>query len=238
MRLPRSIAPALLIITTSFGCTAGEDTASADDASMAGAVDAGESGAADGAAAEWRPLFDGSTLNGWVNPYDHGSASVVDGEIHLVGDEKFFLVTEEEFDDFVFEGEVMLPDTMSNAGFMFRANVEDNRVFGYQAEVDPKARRWAGGLYDEGRRGWLVPASGDEAAGQAFREGPGAAFDVTDWNRYRIEAVGDSLKIWVNDVLTTATSDTVDASGPIGIQHHGEDGKIYRYRNLRIREIQ
>lgn len=186
----------------------------------------------------WRSLFDGTTLNGWTNPYDWGSASVVDGEIRLVADQKFFLVTEEEFDDFIFEGEVMLPDTMSNAGFMFRANVEENRVYGYQAEVDPKGRRWSGGLYDEGRRAWLVPAARDQAAGAAFREGPGAAFRPTEWNRYRIQAVGDSLKIWVNDVLTVAYRDTMDASGPIGLQHHGEDGKVYRYRNLRIREVQ
>lgn len=190
---------------------------------------------ADGGA--WRSLFDGSTLNGWTNPYDWGTATVEDGEIRLVGDRKFFLVTEEEFEDFVFEGEVLLPDTMSNAGFMFRANVEENRVYGYQAEVDPKGRRWSGGLYDEGRRGWLVPAAGDAAAGAAFREGPGSAFRPTDWNRYRIEAVGDSLKVWVNDVLTVAYRDTADASGPVGVQHHGEDGKVYRYRNLRIREL-
>ena len=188
--------------------------------------------------AGWRSLFDGQTMTGWSNPYDWGSAEVVDGEIRLLADRKFFIVTDEEFDDFVFEGEVLLPDTMSNAGFMFRANVEENRVFGYQAEVDPKARRWSGGLYDEGRRGWLVPAAGDAAAGAAFRDGPGAAFRATDWNRYRIEAVGDSLKIWVNDVLTAAYRDTVDAAGPIGLQHHGEDGKVYRYRNLRIRELQ
>ena len=192
------------------------------------------------AAAEegWRPLFDGTTLTGWTNPYDWGTATAEGGEIHLVGDRKFFLVTDEEFGDFVFEGEVLMPDTLSNAGFMFRANVEENRVFGYQAEVDPKARRWSGGLYDEARRGWLVPAAGDSAAALAFRTGPGMAFDVSDWNRYRIEAVGDSLKIWVNDVLTAAYADTVDAAGPIGLQHHGEDGKVYRYRNLRIREVQ
>lgn len=190
-----------------------------------------------GSASEWRPLFDGSTLSGWTNPYDWGTATVEGGEIRLVGDRKFFIVTNEEFDDFVFEGEVLLPDTMSNAGFMFRANVEKNRVFGYQAEVDPKGRRWAGGLYDEGRRAWLVPAAGDPAAGVAFREGPGTAFRPTDWNRYRIQAQGDSLKIWVNDVLTVAYRDTLDAEGPIGLQHHGEDGKVYRYRNLRIREL-
>src|SRR5688500_12650268 len=95
----------------------GPDTAS----SAADGANAGDQVAA--AEGEWRPLFDGTTLTGWTNPYEWGTASVVDGEIHLVGDQKFFLVTDEEFGDFIFEGEVMLPDTMSNAGFMFRANV-------------------------------------------------------------------------------------------------------------------
>lgn len=196
------------------------------------------SGGASEADAEWRSLFDGETLAGWTNPYEWGSASVQDGEIHLIGNRKFFMVTEETFGDFVFEGEVILPDTMSNAGFMFRANVEPNNVFGYQAEVDPTGRRWSGGLYDEGRRAWLVPTARDSAAARAFREGPGAAFNPTDWNHYRISAIGDSLEIYVNDVLTVAVRDTVDAAGVIGLQHHGEAGKLYRYRNLRIREVQ
>ena len=205
---------------------------------LAGAAGCATAGApASSGGGEWRSLFDGTNLDQWNNPYDWGTVSVQNGEIHLVGDQKFFLVTDERFRDFVFEGEVFLPDSMSNAGFMFRANVEKNRVYGYQAEVDPKARRYSGGLYDEGRRGWLNPARDDAAAGRAFREGPGQAFRLGQWNRYRIEARGDSLKIWVNDVLTSAYQDAMDREGHLGIQHHGEDGKVYRYRNLRVREL-
>jgi hypothetical protein len=230
--LRRLTIPVFLPVLLAACAEEGADSAVTEESSAPpGAV-------ATAAEGEWRPLFDGATLTGWSNPYEWGAASVESGEIHLVADQKFFLMTDEEFGDFEFEGEVLMPDTMSNAGFMFRANVEGNRVFGYQAEVDPKARRWSGGLYDEGRRGWLVPAANDSAAARAFREGPGSAFRATDWNRYRIRAQGDSLKIWVNDVLTAAYSDTVDAAGPIGLQHHGEDGKVYRYRNLRIQELQ
>lgn len=186
---------------------------------------------------DWIELFDGETLDGWTNPYDWGEAWVEDGEIHLRADEKFFLVTEETFSDFVFEGAVRVPDRESNSGFMFRANVEPNRVYGYQAEVDPSDRAWSGGLYDEGRRGWLYPADGDEEAGNTFREEKGDAFNPDDWNQYRIRAEGDSLKIWVNGELTTAYEDTEDQEGVIGIQHHGEEGKIYRFRDLRVRPL-
>src|SRR6187455_2953502 len=78
------------------------------------------------------PLFDGKTLTGWKNPYDWGKAEVVDGEIRLTADKKFFLVTEKVFSDFIFEGEILLPAGKANSGFMFRAHVEKNKVFGYQ----------------------------------------------------------------------------------------------------------
>ena len=32
----------------------------------------------------YTPLFNGTDLSGWRNPYSHGEASVVDGEIHLL----------------------------------------------------------------------------------------------------------------------------------------------------------
>ena len=191
----------------------------------------------DAESAGWIDLIHGSSLEGWRNPYEWGEAWVENGEIHLRADRKFFLVTDREFSDFVFQGEVRVPDRQSNSGFMFRANVAPNRVFGYQAEVDPSDRRWSGGLYDEARRGWLHPVRGDSVSVRRFRETAGEAFDADDWNRYRIEARGDSIRIYVNDRLTTEYRDTVDASGPIAIQHHGERGKIYRFRNLRIHPL-
>jgi hypothetical protein len=192
----------------------------------------------DATSEEWTRLFDEETLDGWTNPYDWGKARVENGEVRLVADDKFFLVTDTTYRDFVFEGEVKLPDRESNSGFMFRANVDTNRVYGYQAEVDPTDRAWSGGLYDEGRRGWLHPPEGDSVAGATFREEHGDAFEPTGWNRYRVRAVGDSLEIWLNGEQTTAVRDTMDREGVIGLQHHGEDGKVYRFRNLRVQRVE
>jgi len=202
------------------------------------------------------PLFDGKTLEGWKNPYEWGTAEVIDGEIHLTGDKKFFLVTEKTYGDFIFEGDVLLPEGKANSGFMFRAHVEPNKVFGYQAEVDgDPVRKWAGGLYDESRRMWFISprnlkpkkdASAEEIAANdaankesiaAFRERAGDAFKRNDWNTYRITCKGSKLKIEVNGVVTTDVEDSTDASGVIGIQHHGEKGATYKFRNLRIKEL-
>ena len=185
----------------------------------------------------WTPLFDGQTLTGWTNPYTRGKAWVEDGQILLQADKKFFLATEKQYRDFVFEGEMKVPEGKANSGFMFRCHVQPNKVFGYQAEVDPSARQWSGGLYDEGRRGWLVPAQKDANSAKAFVQRTKGAFDRDGWNRYRIHCVGPNIRIYLNDVLTVDTVDTMDREGYLAIQHHGEQGQIYRFRNLRIREL-
>ena len=185
------------------------------------------------------PLFDGKTLAGWKNPYSWGQAEVVNGEIHLSGGKKFFLVTEKTYGDFVFEGEVLLPEGQANSGFMFRAHAEPNKVFGYQAEVDGDPKRmWSGGLYDEGRRLWFIsPIKGDAGSVAEFRKRSGSTFKRNDWNTYRITCKGTKIKIEVNGVVTTEIEDSKDAAGVIGIQHHGEKGATYKFRNLRIKEL-
>jgi hypothetical protein len=185
------------------------------------------------------PLFDGKTLNGWKNPYTWGKSEVVNGEIHLTGDKKFFLVTEKTYSDFIFEGEILLPKGTANSGFMFRAHVEPNKVYGYQSEVDGDPKRaWSGGLYDEGRRMWFIsPIKGNAASEAEFRKRAGNTFKRDDWNTYRITCKGKSIKIEVNGVVTTDVEDDKDASGVIGIQHHGEKGQTYKFRNLRIKEL-
>lgn len=185
------------------------------------------------------PLFDGKTMTGWKNAYEWGKIEVVNGEVHLTGEKKFFVVTEKTYSDFVFEGDILLPETKANSGFMFRAHVEPNRVFGYQAEVDGDAkRRWSGGLYDEGRRLWFIsPIKGNPESEQAFRTRAGDAFKRNDWNTYRITCQGSHLKIEINGVVTSEIEDSMDASGVIGIQHHGEAGATYKFRNLRIKEL-
>ena len=190
--------------------------------------------------AGFKPLFDGKTLEGWKNPYKHGEAKVVDGEIHLIADNKFFLVTEKTYANFVFEGEVLLPDGDANSGFMFRAHAEPGKVYGYQSEVDGDPnRKWSGGLYDEGRRAWFIsPIKGDKESEAAFRKRAGDAFKRNDWNTYRITCKGNKITIAVNGVVTTDCEDDKDASGVIGIQHHGEKGQTYKFRNLRIKELE
>ncbi|MEM9644966.1 MAG: family 78 glycoside hydrolase catalytic domain [Planctomycetota bacterium] len=199
----------------------------------------------------YTPLFNGRDLDGWSNPYPHGEARVVDREIQLLADKKFFLVTEKQYQDFRVSVEIRLPEGKANSGVMFRCHVDPGkkkRVYGYQAECDGSQRKWSGGLFDEGRRGWIWPStkgrseeqflSHEQESKRVFGELPvREALRRNGWNRYVITCIQDRITIEVNGVQTVSFRDTTDAIGHIGIQHHGEDGQVYRFRNLFIKEL-
>lgn len=228
--LPLSVAAVL-------SCTAILPTAFAQDASKPAPTPVATT---DG----FVPLFDGKTLTGWTNPYSFGKAEVVNGEIHLTAEKKFFLCTDKPYANFVFEGDVHLPEGKANSGFIFRGIIKEDAkkeksVVGYQAEVDGDDKRgWSGGLYDEGMRLWFIcPKKDDPASVAAFKERSAGAFKRNGWNTYRITCQGNKIKIEVNGVTTTDITDDRTATGPIAIQHHGEKGATYRFRNLRIKEL-
>ncbi|MBI1369220.1 MAG: DUF1080 domain-containing protein [Planctomycetes bacterium] len=180
----------------------------------------------------WITLFNGKDLTGWHNPYKYGKAWVEDGTIHLESGQKFFLVTDKQYSDFELEAQIMLPTTgHSNSGIMFRCHADPNKVYGYQAECDPSDRAWTGGLYDEGRRGWLHPGK-DHPKDEHLVKAP-----LGEWIKYHIIAKGDHIQIFINDQQTTDYHDSTDASGYIGIQHHGEGKQVYQFRNIRIKPL-
>ncbi|MEX1270701.1 MAG: DUF1080 domain-containing protein [Balneolaceae bacterium] len=145
-----------------------------------------------------------------------------------------FLTTPEHYDDFILEYEVFL-DNQMNSGVQIRSNSDpsymNGRVHGYQVEIDPSARAWSGGIYDEARRGWLYPLSMNEKAKPLFR--------LADWNHFRIEAVGNSINTWINGVHTSRLVDDMTDSGFIGLQVHSIndetlEGATVKWRDLRI----
>lgn len=188
-------------------------------------------------AAQWSPLFDGKTLNGWKQLNGKATYSVEKGQIvgrTVVGSPNSFLCTEKFYGDFELELEVMT-DPKLNSGIQIRSmsvpGYQEGRVHGYQIEVDPSSRGWSGGLYDESRRGWLQDLSKNEKGQKAFRAGK--------WNKYRIVAKGDHFEAWVNGIKTTDHHDNMTAWGMIGLQVHQADaaGMEVRWKNLRIKDL-
>ena len=187
----------------------------------------------------WRAVFDGKTLAGWYQCNGSASYTVEDGTIagrSVVNSPNSFLCTRERFGDFVLEYDVWLGSQM-NSGVQIRSiadsAVKGGRVHGYQVEIDPSERRWTGGIYDESRRGWLHTLDAQPAAQRAFHLGA--------WNHFRVEALGSSIRTWVNGVAVANIVDGLTPSGVIALQVHdiGRDstlaGQVVRFRNLRIR---
>ncbi len=189
---------------------------------------------------KWQDLSADKKMSKWENPYTYGKTKYNDGIISLTSQKgKWFLLTKKEYANFIFEGEVKIPAEKGNSGFLFRCQKKKNKAWGYQAEVDPKEdRKWSGGLYDEGRRGWFIsPKKNDKSSEAGFRARAGNCFKQGKWNKYCIECVGSHIKITVNGVLTTDIHDEMDLKGYIGIQHHGEKRLVYQFRNLRIKDL-
>lgn len=166
----------------------------------------------------WIDLFDGQTLSGWTIKGGNAAYEVKDGAIigtSVNNSPNTFLTTDKMYGDFILELDYKVDSTM-NSGIQIRSNsfpyYMDGRVHGYQIEIDPSDRAWSAGIYDEARRGWLVPLTENPTAQKAFKQ--------NDWNHYRIEAIGDTLKTWINDVPAAYLIDGKTASGFIALQVH------------------
>ena len=118
------------------------------------------------------PLFDGKTLDGWKQHGGKAKYAVEDGAIigtSVPNTSNSFLCTEKTYGNFILELEFKV-DPELNSGVQIRSEVNANdRVFGYQVEIDPSARAWSGGIYDEGRRGWLNDSQEERTGPQGFQ---------------------------------------------------------------------
>lgn len=188
-------------------------------------------------AQEWKSLFNGKDLSGWKQLGGKAVYKVEDGTIvgYVVKDTpNSFLVTQEEYGDFIFEVDVFLSDPM-NSGVQFRslskADYQNGRVHGYQMEIDPSNRGWSGGIYDEARRDWLTFPELNPQAKSAFKMG--------QWNKYRIEAVGNHIRTFINGIPVSYLIDDMTPKGFIALQVHSiyadmKPGMNIKWKNIRI----
>ena len=117
------------------------------------------------ASAQEIELFNGRDLTGWTVRGGEARFRVVDGSI--VGKSPAqkparhtFLATKAEFDNFILTLEFKA-DPGSNSGVQVRSQVgPEDRVSGYQCEIETTGKAFTGSIYDEGRRGAARGVSG------------------------------------------------------------------------------
>ncbi|GAA4291051.1 3-keto-disaccharide hydrolase [Aestuariibaculum suncheonense] len=185
----------------------------------------------------WVNLIQENTLDGWNIKGGKAEYRVENGVVigtTVANTPNTFLTTNEIFSDFILELEYKVNPEM-NSGIQIRSNsfpyYKNGIVHGYQVEIDPSERAWSGGIYDEKRRKWLYTLDNNPEAQKAFKQ--------NGWNHYRIEAIGDTIKTWINNVPAAHLIDDKTVSGFIGLQVHSiqgdnEPGTEIKWRNVKI----
>ena len=188
------------------------------------------------ASSDWIDLFDGTSLNGWVQMNGGHRFTVEDGAIvgrtvEASASMNSFLCTLQEFDDFELELETAI-DPITNSGIQIRSAVRPlqttgrafesaaGRVNGPQVEIRRfyKGEPATGLLYGEAMgTNWLSSQKTIDEGHHFFVDG--------GWNKLRIVARGPRIQTWVNgNLVEDLVNDEVYKSHPkgfIGLQVHG-----------------
>lgn len=217
------------------------------------------------AAEGWVDLFNGTNLDGWEEHSGKAIYTVTNGVLtgeSVAGTGNSFLCTKKKYKNFELTLEYKC-DALLNSGVQIRSecfpearsetingkeiHYTPDRVHGYQCEIDmdvKRGRMWTAGIYDEARRGWLMPPDGEKGPkGMAFSEQGRTVSKPDEWNTLRIVADGPSIKTWLNGVLRSDITDGLTPRGLIGLQVHGvgqvtsKVGLNVSFRNIRIREL-
>lgn len=188
---------------------------------------------------KWEVLFNSKDFTGWKKLNGDAEYTIKDGVITGTSKAKTpntFLATEKQYGDFILELGFKVEEGL-NSGIQFRSlsNTEfkNGRVHGYQYEIDPSSRAWSGGIYDEARRGWLYTMEKNPAAKIAYKK--------NSWNHIRIEAIGNTVRTWLNGIGCASILDNLNEakSGFIALQVHEiykpeEEGKTIQWKNIKI----
>ena len=203
-------------------------------------------------------LFNGKDLTGWTKLGGNGTYKVEDGEIvgrSAPNTTNTFLCTDKEFGDFELELDFKIDpkDYVFNSGVQIRSHSrpegDQERVYGYQVEIDTKEDRpWTGGIYFEGgskdkngqwiRKGqWLNDLAKNKPAQKERHLG--------DWNHLKIVAKGHRIQTWVNGVpaadFTEKDEKAFSPKGFIALQVHAvgklTDSREVRFKNIKLKTL-
>lgn len=189
----------------------------------------------------WVSLFNGRDLTGWeiVSLTDPAPAVVEDGVMvlrqRINTKEHTFVTSVQDYKDFILELDLM-DDPGFNSGILLRctetpANAKV-RLNGYQVKIDNTPRAWTGGIFDDFGDSWtwLHDLAENERGRAAFKPG--------EWQHFRIECIGATIKVWVNGVPTSHLVDEKYRKGRIAFKIHSLANNLKAAQTaIRLRKI-
>ena len=181
---------------------------------------------------EYRPLFDGKTLNGWT-PTPGGNWRVIDGVIVGTSEKTEprhgILVSDQQYSSFVLHAEFRV--LKGDSGLYFRTERVNSgvSVHGFQVEVDDSQE--TGGLYETGGRGWVHKPTAEVIQQRQYMPG--------EWTDLELSAIGGDITVKINGVVTSQLKeDPGRKTGHLGLQLHGGQDLHVEFRDLKIHEVE
>jgi hypothetical protein len=206
--------------------------------------------------ADFVPIFDGKTLDGWKAP-DMSFWRVEDGAItgEVTADHKpketLFLVYQGgEYKDFEMKFSFRVFGKDSNSGMQIRSAVKERGlVHGYQADIDGLGK-FAAGIWDEFGTRRSLAARGERTKWDAdgkktvvekvpdpFGDKPP---DLTQWTEYHIIAKGDTITLKVNGKLACELVDEDKQhkrdSGVFAVPVITKEMKV-QFKDIRVKKL-
>ncbi|MFI5381768.1 MAG: DUF1080 domain-containing protein [Tepidisphaerales bacterium] len=186
------------------------------------------------AAADFVPIFDGKTLDGWEGNKDAfriEDGAIVGGSMKKGLPRNEFLCTTKEYGDFELRVKFKLIGKEANGGVQIRSRRVPNssEVSGYQADL---GQSYWGSLYDESRRNQTIAKTNLEELKKVLK--------MEDWNEYRILCQGRRIQLWINGYQTvdyTEADEKLEQTGIIGLQIHGGPASEAWYKDIAIKTL-
>lgn len=192
---------------------------------------------APGAGLQFRPLWNGRDLAGWVKVLD--SDWVVENGILLSRQDpagrregESWLLTEKSYTDFTLRLEFRITPG-GNSGVFLRDPIAPSKRLtlpdggtppwdaGFEAQINAEDPNYStGSIWDLARA-------------------PQGLHRIGDWNELVISVAGDRVRTWVNGKFGADVRQSRSTSGSIGLQRHGTPqyrDKVIEFRKIEIAE--
>jgi len=193
----------------------------------------------------WKSLFNGMDMQGWTIVEKIANVHIADSSfiIHMTANthRHNYIRTNKKYKDFILELDVK-KDSVYDSGILLRCvSTPDSMVSlqGYQVKLDPKpARMWNGAVFDDFGDDkhftyhWLYTFENDARARAAFKK--------EEWNHFRIEAIGNNIKVWVNNIPVVNMLNSKYKEGYIALKLHYLQNKpesekySAQFKNIRV----
>ena len=188
-------------------------------------------------------LFNGKDLSGWhvdvpaadTSPRLRNPFLVRNGMLVSLGEPRGHLITDSSFRDYRLEVEYRFPGKPGNAGVLVHASTPRALYGMFPRSIEVQMESGNAGDF------WCI-VEDIRVPDMVRRRGPRAKWGTTEgkerrilnltdhsekrvgqWNRMVIEAIGRTIKVWVNGDLVNSGSDATADHGQIALQSEGAE---------------